>query len=402
MAIKGGQILHVVGEDPPFVVDRIQTAGVSGINVNEERLEELGNYEAIGTVRDIPDLTFELESNDVTTELESLLTGGDNTETDGTLFNLANFIPINILSPFKASNLFTIAGSIAIPQLSLESMSYAFSLTDSASMTATLRGDSVFYGPGSVWEERFNGTGAQTVFSFTNGPASKSTIAGDDYYALSVDVYNGTEWQRKRLGTDYTNTNAGVTFLVAPPTGTNNVRIVYISQDAQTFLQTVHDIVKPAGVRGRDIHIRLSNGAATPVWSAWLGVQAATVDWRVTLERDEEFGNPTVVAQDYDVPEVSGSLTMKPVDVAALFAQIQAVAGITGTDVANATQDPPELDLEIKISDPETGLTTKTLIVDRAKFVMPNVQGSVGQKLEVDFPFTSASGVLEIYKADPV
>ena len=91
MAIKGGQILHVSGG---FVIDRIQTGGVSGINVNEDRLEELGNVEAVGTIRDIPDLTFELESYDTTTELESLLTGGINDEATGTEFNLASFVPV--------------------------------------------------------------------------------------------------------------------------------------------------------------------------------------------------------------------------------------------------------------------------------------------------------------------
>lgn len=401
MAIKGGQILHVAGGPAAeFVIDRIQTAGVTGINVNEERLEELGNYEAIGIVRDIPDLTFEIESQDATTELESLLTGGDGTEVDGTMLLLTNAIPINILSPYKASNLFTIVGGVAIPFLTLESMSYSFALTDPASMTATLRGDSIFYAPGSVWEDQANGGG--TSFPFANGPAYKSVIAGDDYYALSVSVHNGTQWMRQRLGTDYTNDATGVTFLAATPAGTNNVKIVYASGDAQTYPQTVHDDTKPAAVRGRDIHIRLSNGAATPTWSDWVGVQSASVDWRVTLERDEEFGNPQVVAQDFDVPEVTGSVTMKPADVATLFAQVQAIAGITGTDVANATADPPELGVEIKLSDPATGDTLKTLVVDQAKFTMPQVQGSVGQKLEVDFPFTSSTGVLEIWAGDPV
>lgn len=401
MAIKGGQILHVSGG---FVIDRIQTGGVTGINVNEDRLEELGNYEAIGTLRDIPDLTFELESFDVTTELESVLTGGDNSEADGTLFDLATFVPIDIISPFKGTGqVFTVDGGVIIPFLSLESMSYAFSLTDAATMTATLRGDSVFYVyNGSVYAEAFNGTGAQTVFNFTNGPAYKSTISGSDYYGLSVMVNDGTTWNRQRLGTDYTNTNAAITFQAGsiPPSGTGNVKVVYGSGVASSYLQAVHDTTKPAGVRGRDIFVRLSDGAATPTYTSWLGVQSANVDWSVTLERDEEFGNPQVVAQDFDVPEVSGSVTMKPADNDALFLQIQRVAGITSTDIANATQDPPELDVEIKIVD-DTGATTKTLVVPDAKFVMPSIQGQVGSKLEQDFTFTSASGTLNVYKADP-
>lgn len=407
MSIKGGQILHVAGGPAAaFVVDRIQTAGVTGININEDRIEELGNYEAVGTVRDIPDLTFEIQSFDVTTELESLLTGGDDTEADGTLFDLTDFVPLDILSPFKTSGAFTIAGGIIIPFLSLESMSYNMTLTDSATMTATMRGDSVFYSKGSVWQDNFNGNAGAGPFNFVNGPAYKSVISGADYYALSVMVNDGTSWVRQRLGTDFTNTNAGVTFLAGhfPPAGTNNIKVVYTSGDAQTYDQSVHAPTKPAGVRGRDIYVRLGDGAATPAYTTWLGIQSANVDWRVTLERDEEFGNPQVVAQDFDVPEVTGSLTMKPRDVASFFAQVQRVAGLStaGTDVANATQDPPELQVEFKIADPETGDTLKTLVVPDAKFTMPAVQGNVGQKLEQDFTFTGSSGVLNVYKADPV
>lgn len=403
MAIKAGQILHVVGGPTAlFVVDRIQTAGLTGINVNEDRLEELGNYEAVGTIRDIPDLTFELESYATGTELESLLAGGDNTEAAGTLFDLSTSIPLDILSPFKTSGAFTVAGGVAIPFLSLESMSYSFSLGDSASMSATLRGDSVFYSTGSVYQQVEDGDDSTVVFNFTNGPAYKSAISGDDYYGLSVMVDSGTGWVRQRLGTDYTNDATAVTFITAPVTGTNNIKIVYTSGTATSYLQTVHDTINPPGVRGRDIYIRLSDGAATPNYTTWLGVQSANVDWRVSLERDEEFGNSQVVAQDFDVPEVSGSIGMKPSDIPALLAQIQAVAGVSGTDVVNATEDPPELDLEVKITNPADGTTMKTFVVPDAKFVVPALQGSVGSKLEVDFSYASSSGVLNVYKGDPV
>jgi len=386
MAIKGGQILHVSGG---FVIDRIQTGGVTGINVNEDRLEELGNYQAIGTLRDIPDLTFELESFDVTTELESILTGGDNSEAVGTLFDLAAFVPINVLSPFKASGAFTVDGGVIVPYLSLESMSYSFSLGDPATMNATLRGDSVFYVPGSVFEEKFSGDAVTTVFNFTNGPAYLSTIGSDAYYGLSVTV----DGVRQRLGTDYTNTSSGVTFTTAPPSGTDNIVICYGSGTASSYLQAVHNTTDPAGVRGRDTYVSVDGG------TTWLGVQSANVDWSVSLERDEEFGNSQIVAQDFDTPEVSGSVTMKPSDVNALFAQVQTIAGLTGTDIANATQDPPELDIEI-ITVNSAGTTTKTWIVPDAKFTVPQLQGSVGQKLEADFTFTSASGTLEVYKGD--
>ncbi len=519
MAIKGGQILHVTGG---FVIDRIQTGGITGINVNEDRIEELGNVEAIGTLRDIPDLTFEIESFDVSTELESILLGGINDESDGATFDLADNVPINILSPFKTSGAYTVDGGVIVPFLTLESLSYSFALGDPATMTASMRGDSVFYTSGSVFEETFDGTGSQTVFSFAN-TAYKSTISGTDYYALSLTVDD----VRQRIVTDYSNSATDFTFVVAPASGTGNVKVVYASAAAVSYLQTVHpagvaaqgtltldtiptdadtmtidskvytwedtltdvdgniytggtlaqaklnlvaamdlsgsagtdyatsmtahgtvDIAtfisddailtakavglagdsiattetytpagnifdattlgavtsgvdaKPVGVRGRDTYVRLGNGDTIPTYTDWLGVQSGSIDWSVSLERDEEFGNSQVVSQDFDTPDVSGSITMKAADVNALMSQIQDVAGISGTDVANATEDPPELQIEIKTKN-NNGVTTKTWIVPDAKFVLPQLSGAVGSKLESDFTFISTTGVLEIYKADP-
>jgi len=388
MAIKGGQILHVSGG---FVIDRIQTGGLTGINVNEDRLEELGNVEAIGTVRDIPDLTFELESFDVTTELESILLGGINDEATGAEFDLALNVPINVISPFKASGAFTVDGGVVVPYLTLESMSYSFALGDPATMSATLRGDSVFYVPGSVFEEAFDGDTTTGPFNFTDGPAFKSTIGSDEYYALSVTV----DGVRQKLTTDFTNTATGVTFEAGsePPTGTGNIVMTYGSAVESTYAQGVHNVADPIGIRGRDTYLSLDGG------NNWLGVQSANIDWSVSLERDEEFGNPFIVSQDFDTPEVSGSVTMKPTDVNALFAQIQLAAGLTGTDIANATEDPPELDIEIITVD-SAGATTKTWIVSDAKFTVPQLQGSVGSKLEADFSFASASGALAVYKED--
>jgi hypothetical protein len=396
MAIKGGQILHVAtGVDATgeagFIVDRIQTGGLTGINVNEERLEELGNYQAIGTIRDIPDLTFEIESFDVTTEMESVITGGDNTEAGGTLFDLTSFVPLDILSPYKTKDLFTVDnGSVIVPTLFLESVSYSMSLTEPMSTTWGLRGDSVFYVPGSPYRELFSGDAIVTAFNFAN-TALQSVIAGDTYFGLAVYV----DGVKQRLGTDYTNTATGVTFTTAPPTGTDNVVLIYGSSTAATYAQGVHNTTDPAGVRGRDINVQWGDGLGA--YTDWFGVQSANFDWRVTLERDEEFNNPLIVGQDFDTPETTGTVTMKPQDVSALFGQLQDLMSLTATDIVNATEDPPELEVRAVISD-SAGVVTKTLQVGDAKWTMPALQGTVGSKLEADFEFTSASGVLNVYK----
>ena len=49
MAIKAGQILH---DAEGYVIDRIQSAGVGSLNIPEEKIKELGNFNTVATVRD--------------------------------------------------------------------------------------------------------------------------------------------------------------------------------------------------------------------------------------------------------------------------------------------------------------------------------------------------------------
>jgi len=409
MAIKGGQILHTANG---FLIDRIQTAGISSLNINEERLEELGNYQAIGTIRDIPDLSFELESYDMSTAIENILTGRDETfATGGTELDLvANYQPIDVLSPFKTGPTGdSIIKSIAIPALYLESLSYNFSLTDPAALTTTLRGDSLFYSPGDVYREHFDGDGSTALFTLGTdgtggtggvGPTLKTIIGGVDYWVLGVLVDGVRQFQG--AGYDYTATSTAVTFEAGsiPIVGVENIQIVYALAAVQDYAPAVHDSTVPIAVRGRDIEVIVSDsGGGNPV--AWTGVQSGSVDWRVSLERDEEFNNPNVVGQDFDIPEVSGSISLKPADATSLWDKIMQAAGITASDeVANATNDVPELDVEVIFKDPSDGSTTKTLIIPDAKFTLPSLQGSVGSKLETDFAYTSAGGTLEVYVGD--
>src|SRR3954471_7644598 len=127
MAITGGQILHV-GNDQVFI-DRIQTAGRGTLNIPTEKIYELGNYESVATVRDVPDLQFSMESLDVSTEIEALLTGGDGSELSS---DLSKMLAIDIASPFKAGKTapqpFDIIASVGMPYLYPESVSYRFGL----------------------------------------------------------------------------------------------------------------------------------------------------------------------------------------------------------------------------------------------------------------------------------
>lgn len=398
MAIKAGQILHVAGG---FVVDRIQSAGTGSVNVNTERIEELGNYNAVATLRDTPDLSFEMETYDMSTEIHEILLGAAAADAAGTKYDVElDIAKLNIISPFKAAGAFNSVRGLIIPSLDVESLAYSFGVDAMASLTVGLRGDSIYYVPGGVYEETFDGDDVTTVFTYGGGtggvagPCLKTVVGGANWYVLDVLV----DGVRMKRTTDYTDTDSAITFTTAPATGTDNIRVVYGHATEPTYAAGVHKTVAastPAAVQGRNIEIQFG-GSQT----AWLGLQSASVEWRATLERDEELGNPLIVDQDFDVPEVTGSFTMKAATAEALFDQILDIQGITSPDIVNASEEPPEVDVRFVIKSPTDGTTLQTLRVPDAQFDPVAISGQVANKLEVDFAFTSAGGDLDVYKGD--
>src|SRR5688572_20638373 len=167
MAIKAGQILH---DANGFVVDRIQTGGVGNLNIPEEKIYELGNYNTVATVRDIPDLSFDLESLDVSTEIEALNLFRDPTAViDGDEFDFIDAVPLDVISPFKSSQgQYDIIRGLVIPYLTLENVTYRFGTRANATQSYTLRGDSVYYIPGSPYYEEFTGDGVEDTFTLAH------------------------------------------------------------------------------------------------------------------------------------------------------------------------------------------------------------------------------------------
>ena len=399
MAIRAGQILH---DAEGFVIDRIQSAGPGNINIPEEKIYELGNFQTVATVKDIPDLSFDLESFDVSPELEAVLVGvRPDTMADGTLIDLDVAQPLDIISPFKsAQDAFDITAGVALPYLTLERSTYRFGLRQNATQQHTLRGDSIFYIKGTPYYEEFTNTGANT-YTFSN-TALLYDDAGTNTYALGVHLYDSATGVYKRLflGEDYTNTSGGITLLSNLSATYNTVAVVYGSATAATYAQTVHETasVKPAAVRPKDIDVYVGTTAATPTFTRWTGVQAVEVTRSVNLENDEEFGNNRFVDQSFDTPEVSGSITIKPSDPEEMLDRIKEI-----TDVSNnivGALDEALIPVEIRLSDPSTGSVLKTLYIPDCRFTPPSIQGRVQTKLEVQLNFTSDGGQLKIYKGD--
>jgi hypothetical protein len=456
MAIKAGQILHVANS---FVVDRIQTGGPGNLDIPQEKVNELGNYQSVGIVRDVPELTFSLECLDVDTEVEALMQGSDSPHDDargdlrdptpgttvGTKYETAKCRPIDIISPWKSPDKnFEVVHGVAVPNLYLESASYRYGLAENAGETFSLRGDSIFYVPG-VPRQMFVVLTADadvtgTEIAFTNGPALLYVESGRNVYALSVSA----DGERLTPGDDYTETATGITLTTAgqdklraklPTTATpgQTVRLSIVygvarvagtpynapSNNTQTGpspFNTSEDpmhqgtTVKPAAIRGKDIDVYFAPRATDGTYPArvrWPDVQSATLEWRQTLEEDREFGNPRAIGRDAtDVPTVNGTVEIKPRSVEAFFTRLRQITGISDVNQIMGPQSSIIGRLEVELRNPESGGTSslsagrvlKTHRVDDARFTMPGYEGRVQQKMTTTINWESDTGLHEVYR----
>lgn len=446
MAIKAGAILHDVNG---YVIDRIQSGGPGQLNIPEEKIYELGNWQSVATVRDIPDLSFDLESFDVTTEFECILTNqnpltfpyyttgigeGDNTG-NGSGDNVISFdshVPIDVISPFKSRrNQYNIVKGLAVPYLTLERASYRYGLRQNAAQSFTFRGDSIFYVPGQPYyqEEAFDAGAVASGITLDVNDAVLYDDGSDSIYALCVVLVNGVTGAYKRLSYDSTDTlgyndsqnGGGVTTVTFAGydhgTGEgeyNQVRIAYGStitadydsgNDGSGLNPSGNEIhqgvsVKPAAVRPRDIDVYIYpdvNGTPTEV--RLTGVQSAEVNWSVQLEMDEEFGNRHYVGMDYNTPDVTGTIGVKAFDPADLWEKISQITGKPVTEVIGPDSSVP-LPLEVRIHHPDTGARIKTLYVPDARFRVPGLQGRIQTKIETSLAFTSDQGILGVFNGD--
>jgi hypothetical protein len=406
MAIKGGDLIHVGNQ---VLLDRAQTAGPGQVNIPSDKVYELGNYQAVGTVFDIPDLSFPLESLDASAEMESLLVGKNfATDAPGTEYDLNKMLPIDIASQFKKgktnANPFDVEVGVAVPYLTCESVSYRFGVSDNAQQSISLKGDSIFYTPGSVFIQEAVGTNAadqEIVLAHGAFPYNGDVVNGVRY-ALAVTTASG---KRLLYGTDFTEAVTGsgdtkavtVTILKAVP-ASDKIRVSYSSDTVANYPQNSHAVAsatRPAAIRGRNIKVFVGG---TDLTDAWTGIQQFTADWKVNLDRDLEFGNSEVVAQDYEVPDVTGSIDLKARNATDLFDKVAQVAGAASTkEVVGALQQ-AILPLDIVLYSPTDGSVLKTIYIPDARLTVPGYSGQVQQKLTTTFNFTSDAGILKVYK----
>lgn len=409
MALKGGSMIFT-GRN--LLMERLASAGPGTINISSEKIYEVGNYQSLATIFDKPEITFTAESIDCTTSMEAMLLDVSPATEEG--LDLAKARPINVLAQIKPgkkmANPFNVAQSVAVPYLTLESASYRFGLRDNATQTFSLRGDSIYYNQGAAMEDEFEGTGVAGQVVKTTAPSLPFVDGNGLRYVLAITAGTtllapGADYQMvPGVVSDETAADVTITLTNAVEVG-SKIRVVYATPNTRVFPQEIHTpaTVKPAAVRGKDIDVYVSGydveDPSRTAANKWTGVQSVTVDWRVTLEEEEEFGNYNAVSRDFDVPEVSGTIEILPRDGADLLRKIKQTANVSSgkESIGAATAVPLELDIILKDGQ-NGGATLKRLHIDTAKFKLPGFQPRPNQNTTMSIEWESDTGSLLLFR----
>ena len=442
MAIKAGQLLWSAGGTPGynFIIDRLQSADVRP-NVPKESVMELGNQYTVGVVRDTPDLSFDCESFDMTAKLEAMILGGgygwvtsvpsyfSNLDpaslSAGQQLDFNAQVPLNILAPFRSSQVIdTITQGCIVPNLALASFSYRLAVRQNAQMTATFRGDSIFYTPGLPYEDVmiWDGTATGGISDYTMQPYINVAVDGLTQHVLNMVYYNpdGT-YGRLFNGADFDFTDtsttwtfsasvtitAGIAYFTNGNVMQTGALIVwdYSSTNSYSIPQSDNTAdgttVKPAAVRSYDIQVYFGSQASTPVWTQVSGVQGVDLTWTASgMEQNWEFGNALASSIDYVVPAVTGTVTVRPNTVTQLLNLLDTTADVAASHVIGALSSAP-LPMAVVFRspgpDPAAGTAIKSLYTADAHFDPPDLSMRVNQKLDMPFAMQSDTGSFFTY-----
>lgn len=415
MAIHTSTILTQSGND---IIQRIQSGGPGELNIPEEKIHELGNKLSLETLYDRPELSYNVESYDMSAYFEARMTGR-NPETFPTTIgsneiDLGEYLPMNFLSPWKDSKTeHTVNYGTIVDNAVPSDVTYRFGAGENSTQSFTFNADNIYYGAGQPWEEYFTNIGASTYT--LQHTAHLHDQSGSDLYVLGVMLFDSAAPHNHKVvpfdtsaTSGYTNTSNSFSLSVDDSATYDRIRVVYFidgetydyDQDGVTSDgSTIHIPIAtiPSAIKGRNIHVYVANEqTATPVYTKITSIQTLEVTRTATLENTEELGSSRFTDSEAGTPEVSGTMGFRPKSPADFFEKLYLLSGVNPGEVVGPLVTQP-MHLEIQIEHPKTGAILKTIYIGGARVQIPGWTGQADSNLEITLSFGSDTGEMLVY-----
>lgn len=389
------------------VVDRVQSLGIAG-NLPSEDIKELGNPVIVDVVRDIPEVTVDIEAFDVNCELITLLQGGDpHAATPPTSFPIQvdSFKKVSFLFPVKEVGTTNALKTGIVGNAQINSINYRYSIDGNATESMSFTSDNKFWSDNSAAYESFTQSATPvTTFNLDNATYGLTIEwkTNRRTFVVAVDGVRKTEGTSGQVaaGTaDYYINAVGsphvLTFGTAPDVG-NVIDILYPCVTTQAFGSGVHEAsaVYPGAIKGKNIPVWISTSKLSRIQSV-----SFTID--IPSEYIKEMGNIQTVGTVGDTPNVSGEITVLDRD-GDIFAKLCNQASLAAAKALSIEDFVETLSLTVKLLDPDDNSTVlKTIYLPQITITSEGHTTRVGDRLTQTFSFKNAGGTVPyLYRGD--
>ena len=386
--------LRVVGPRDEYLAARIQRLDMPA-NIPTTDIDELGNPEHAGTVRDVAEVTATIQAFDVSIKLFAALTGNDPTAYPGAGVSINELGDVDIIGVIRDASIADYAKSVHLRRCRVDGFTFTYSIDGEATEEYTFMGSEKRWFRHDIVVDNYTSahssplTLSYTPIQLKNSNRLLSFVKDGEYFTEVTSAPAADAGEYRVVGT-------AVTFS-SPTSITDYAVAVYHVNTGANLWTDVNDDTIPAAVRGKDIPVYI---AANRIGR----VQSVTIRGTLPVERIEEMGNRDVVGYITQVPQITGDINVldTDLDLIALFTTGDMDSADTEFQLCEYTAS--GISLEIRILDPSdacglpgSGTILKTVYIPEITITSEGHTTNVGGSAQQTFSWRSSTGNLYIY-----
>lgn len=388
LAIPSKEVaLTIVGSRDAFIASRIQNTSID-TDIPTTDVDELGNPQHAGTVKDLPTISLTFSAFDVGVKVISALSGTDPTSYPGAGVDVSALSEIDVIYYIKSATIEDYVKSLHARRLNVESFTYSYSVDGEATEDYTASGsEKRWFKNDVIVQKEVTGTTSftldETPIQLRNDNYCLSVIMDGEYLLESTDALVTGEYSV--AGTTVTTFDTRV----------NQVILVYHANPAGTAWSDVSDSDMPAAIKGKDIPIYIGVENV-------LRVQSVDINGSMNSTEVKEMGTRAIIGYQSQVPSVEGTLSVLDTDT-------ELIDLLTyGSTSSGETEFQPgvvtsggDLSLEIRLMDPEdtsaVGTILKTVYIPSIEIIGDSYSVTVNDNASQEFRWKSETAECIVY-----
>lgn len=385
--------VRVVGPRDEYLAARVQRLDMPA-NIPTTDIDELGNPEHAGTVRDIAEVTATIQAYDVSIKLFAALTGTNPISYPAQGVSINELGNVDIIGVIRDETVADYAKSVHLRRCRVDGFTFTYSVDGEATEEYTFTGSEKRWFKHDIVVDNY-GAAQTTPVTLSNSPLTLkngnkllSFVVDGEYYTEVSTVPAAGEGEYQVTGTS-------VAFSDSP--ATNYIVAVYHVNTGSNLWTDVNDDTIPAAVRGKDIPVYIAANQISRV-------QSVTIRGTLPVERIEEMGNNDIAGYITQVPQITGDITVLDTDLELIALFTTGDINSTDTEFQLCEYTASGISLEIQILDPTDacslpgdGTVLKTVYVPEITITSEGHTTNVGGSAQQTFSWRSSSGNLLIY-----